>query len=154
MTTIILDGRTDIDDYFKLSGVFDSEKLNHTPLLAFIASEDTIRVRIIHKPIELLSLDDETPAMGQWRGEWRSDFFQFTVGQYRLHVEEKYKVLKSAKKVVKTVGPRGGFRSLSYEYVNEHGMTVHTGAGSRAEAERLEAFFVSQNIPVTLRKSR
>ncbi len=48
---------------------------------------DGVKVRIIDKPVELLALADETPAMGQWRSEWRSDFFQFTVGQYRQYVE-------------------------------------------------------------------
>jgi hypothetical protein len=36
MIRITLAGRTDIDEYFKLSGVFESERLTHTPLLVFI----------------------------------------------------------------------------------------------------------------------
>jgi hypothetical protein len=154
MVRIIPDGRTDIDDYFKLSGVLDSEELNHTPLLAFIASEDTVNVRIVHKPAELLSFPDETPVMGQWRGEWRSDFFQFTVGQLRRYFEAKYEPLKSARNAVKIVGPRGGFRSLSYEYTDERGIRVHSSTSSKAEAQRLELFFARYNIPITVRKSR
>ena len=50
MIKIIFDGRIDIDDYFKKSGVFDSESLKHTPFLVFIGLEDTIRVQIINKP--------------------------------------------------------------------------------------------------------
>ena len=154
MIRIVLDGRKDIDDYFKLSGVFASERLNHTPLLAFITSEDIVTVRIIDKPVALLAFADETPVMGQWRGEWRSDFFQFTVGQYRQYVEAEYEPLKSARNVLKAVGPQGGFRSLSYEYVNEHGAVVHAITASKAEAERLETFFTRQNIPVTVQKAR
>ena len=153
MTKILLDGRTDVEDYFRLSGVFDSERLNHTPLLVFVASEDTVKVHIVDKPTELLSFDDATPVMGQWRGEWRSDFFQFTVGQYRRYVETKYEPLKSATNVVKTVGPRGGFRSISYAYVNEHGTKVHASTSSKAEAKQLEAFFARENIPVNVRRS-
>jgi len=154
MPKIIVDGRTDVEDYFRLSGVFDSERLNHTPLLVFVASDDTVRVHVINRPIALLSFDDGTPVMGQWRSEWHSDFFQFTVGQYRRYVEAQYELLKSARNVVKTVGPRGGFRSLSFEYVGEHGTTVHASAGAKAEAERLEAFFARQSIPVTVQESR
>ena len=153
MVKIVLDGRKDINDYFKLSRVFESERLNHTPLLAFIASEDTVTVRIIDRPSELLALADETPVMGQWGGEWRSDYFQFTVGQYRQYVDAKYEPLKSARNVLKVVGPKGGFRSLSYEYVNEDGVVVHSGTGFKDEAERLEKFFASHNIPITIKEA-
>jgi hypothetical protein len=152
MIKIILDGRVDIDAFFKRSGVFDSEWLSHTPLLVFTASETSVTVRIINKPNELLSLPDDTPVMGQWRGEYRSDYFQFTVGQYRLYAEAKYDLLKSAKNVIKSIGPKGGFRSLSYEYVNECGVTDHASTGSKAKADRLEDFFAKQNIPVVIQK--
>ena len=152
MVKVVLDGRTDTDDYFKRSGVFDSERLNHTPLLAFIVSEDIVSVRIINKADELLSLDDETPVMGQWRGEWHSNFFQFTVGKYRLYRETKFAPLKSARNGVKKVGPQGGFRSLSYEYTDEHGVLVYKSTGSRVEAEQLEAFFTRQAIPIAIQK--
>jgi len=152
MIKIILDGRVEIDAFFKRSGVFDNEWLNHTPLLVFIASETSVTVRIINKPNELLSLPDDTQVMGQWRGKYRSDYFQFTVGQYRPYAEAKYNMLKSAKKVIKIVGPKGGFRSLSYEYVNERGVTAHISTGSKAEANRLEDFFGKHNIPVAIQK--
>ncbi len=150
MVKIVLDGRKDVDDYFRASGVFESEKLNHTPLLAFLASDDTLKVRIIDKPLELLDFSDETPVMGQWRGEWRSDFFQFSVGQYRQYVEAQYQPLKSARNVLKVVGPKGGFRSLSYEYVGEDGLVVHTSTSFKDKAERLEKFFASHNIPIAI----
>ena len=154
MIKIILDGRKDVEDYFKLSGVFDGERLTQTPLLAFISSDDAVTVRIIHRSDELLTLDDETPVMGQWRGEWRSDFFQFNAGQYRQFAEAKLEPLKSAKEVVKTVGPQGGFRSLAYEYMNDRGAIIHVTASTKAEADRLEAFFVRHGIPIEIKKAR
>jgi hypothetical protein len=152
MTKIILDGRVDIDAFFKRSGIFDSEWLNHTPLLVFIASETSVTVRIVNKPNELLSLPDDTPVMGQWRGKHHSDYFKFTVGQYRPYAEANDDLLKSAKNVIKYMGPKGGFRSLSYEYVNEQGVKAYSNTGSKAEADRLEYFFTQQNIPVTIQK--
>ena len=152
MIKIILDGRVDIDAFFKRSGVFDNDWLNHTPLLVFIASETSVTVRIINKPNELLSLHDDTPVMGQWRGQYSSDYFQFTVGQYRPYAKARYDSLKSAKNVKKFIGPKGGFRSLSYEYVDERGVMAHISTGSKAEANRLEDFFTQQNIPVTIQK--
>ncbi|MBO0858635.1 MAG: hypothetical protein J2P21_09245 [Chloracidobacterium sp.] len=154
MIRIKLAGRTDIDEYFKLSGVFESERLTHTPLLVFITEEDTVTVRIVDKPTDLLSFPDETPVMGQWTGQWRSDFFQFTVGQYRQHLATKLEPLKTAKNVIKMVGPQGGFRHLSYEYVNERGAIAHASTGSKTEAERLETFFAKHNIPVKIEKAR
>jgi len=85
---IILVGRTDVKDYFQ-SGVFSHSKLNHTPFLAFLISGDEVQVRIVYSAKELLTLPNETPVMGQWRGEWHSDYFQFTVEEYRQFLESK-----------------------------------------------------------------
>lgn len=150
MIKVLTDGRTDVGDYFKLSGVFDYEELNHTPLLVFIVLDDVVKVQVVRKPMELLSLNDEIQVMGQWRGEWRSDFFQFTVGQFRKHFEAKYDHLKNARNIIKRVGKRGGFQSISYEYTNEHGTVSHSSNSSKAEAERLEDFFRKHNIPIQI----
>src|SRR5689334_8427742 len=97
MLKVIMNGRTDVDEYFRGSGIFEYEKLTHTPLLVFVASKDTVTVHIIEKPTDLLSYPDDTPVMGQWRGEWRSDFFQFTVRHYRQFFENRMEPVKSAK---------------------------------------------------------
>ena len=154
MIRITLAGRIDIDEYFKLSGVFESERLTHTPLLVFITEQEAVTVRIVDKPTDLLSFPDETPVMGQWTGQWRSDFFQFAVGQYRQHHAKKLEPLKTAQNVIKTVGPQGGFRHLSYEYVNERGTITHFGTCSKTEADRLETFFAKHNIPVKIENVR
>ena len=105
-------------------------------------------------PRQLLLFSDETPVMGQWPGEWRSDYFQFTVSQYRHYVEEQEKLLLSARKVVKRVGPRGGFRLLSYQYVNEQGNLTQTTIVSGAKATDIETFFVKHNIPISVETER
>ena len=111
-------------------------------------------MRIVDKPTDLLSFPDETPVMGQWTGQCRSDFFQFAVGQYLQHHAKKLEPLKTAQNVIKTVGPQGGFRHLSYEYVNEYGTIVRASTVSKPEAERLEMFFAKHNIPVKIEKVR
>src|SRR5438128_7955125 len=130
MPKIHLAGRTDIEAFFKESGVFESERLTHHPFLAFVEDDEAIRVKIIENPHTLLSLPDETLVMGQWPGNWRSDYFQFTVAQYRQHVIENNKVLLSAKNVVKRVGKRGGFRLITYEYINESGAIRYASTSS------------------------
>jgi hypothetical protein len=156
MTKIITAGRTDLKDFFEKSGNFSGVKLTHTPFLVFVEEEGAIRVHIVDSADQLLSFPDETPVMGQWQGNYRSDFFQFTVGDYRPYADEKRKQwenhLLSARNVVKEVGPQGGFRYLSYEYTTEGGSTVHAGTGFAAEARELEAFFNQHGIPITVKR--
>ena len=87
MAKIVTTGRTDLEAYFSRSGVFSSDRLRHTPFLAFIEGEEEIQVRLVYRATDLLLLPDDTPVMGQWTGRWDSDFFQFTVGQYRKYRE-------------------------------------------------------------------
>ncbi len=76
--TVTTAGRTDTDDLFALSGIFNGGKLNHTPMLAFIETPDDVEVLILHNAKDVLLLPGDTPMMVQWRGQWSSDFFQFT----------------------------------------------------------------------------
>lgn len=99
---LITAGRTDIDVYFEQSGVLGrgpakglvlgmkgGAKLNHTPFLVFRQDGENVAVDIVDQALNLLSYPDDTPVMGQWSGNWRSDFFQFTVGDARRHLEAK-----------------------------------------------------------------
>jgi hypothetical protein len=78
---VLTNGRTDIQEYFQKSGIRESKKLSHTPLLVFQIAGDTAEVKVLDRADKLLEYPDDTTVMRQWRGEWRSDFFQFTVGQ-------------------------------------------------------------------------
>jgi len=151
---IVTAGRKDVDDFFKLSDVFTAERLNHTPLIVFIATDDTLQVRLLDHAHELLSFPDDTPVMGQWRGTMRSDFFQFTVGQYRAYAEAELAPLKRATQVVKVVGRQGGVKRLSFEYVDERGVRVSKSVIGKAEIERLIQFFYAKGIPVAVELSR
>ena len=100
---IVTAGRKDVDDFFKLSDVFTAERLNHTPLIVLIETEDAVQVHLLDHARDLLSFPDDTPVMGQWRRAMRSDFFQFTVGKYRAYAEAALAPLKSATQLVKIV---------------------------------------------------
>ncbi len=156
MTKVFTAGRTDLKDFYEKSGNFSAAKLTHTPFLVFLEKEGAIRVKIVDSADQLLTFSDETSVMGQWQGNYRSDFFQFTVGDYRSYAVEKRKqwekALLSARNVIKQVGPQGGLHYLSYEYTAEGGYTVHTSTGSTAEAKELEAFFNQHNIPITVKR--
>lgn len=62
--------------------------------------------------------------------------------------KKEWELLKHAKNVVRTMGPRGGFKYLSYEYVNENGITNHVSNGDRQKAEKLVKFFRKQGIEI------
>ncbi len=88
---ITLAGRRDIEAYFAKSGIRSTRKLEHHPLLIFIEKEGKVRVEIVDSASRLLDYPNETPVMGQWPGQWRSDFFQFTVGEFRDFVTKNLK---------------------------------------------------------------
>jgi hypothetical protein len=83
---VITSGRTDLDEYFSLSGIREYKKLTHTPFLVFLISGDTVDVSIVDNARKLLDYADETQVMAQWRGEWKSDYFHFKVSDLRRYV--------------------------------------------------------------------
>ena len=94
---VITSGRTDLDDYFRLSGIRDHKKLTHAPFLVFLIAGDVVEVVIVDNARKLLEYPDETQVMAQWTGQWRSDFFQFKVGDFRKyaaeHLADKHQVV-------------------------------------------------------------
>jgi hypothetical protein len=111
---IITAGRTDTKDLFERGDPFQWDRLRHTPFLVFVEEGDTIRVEIVNSKKQLLTYPDETKVMVQWRGEFSSDFFQFTVGDYRPYAPiEKPKPTQEelwhqATNIIKWTGARGG----------------------------------------------
>lgn len=59
-------------------------------------------------------------------------------------------LLLSARNVVKQIGPKGGFRMLSYQYVNEQGVLTSSYIVSGTQAKEIEAVFAQHNIPVSV----
>jgi hypothetical protein len=62
--------------------------------------------------------------------------------------------LKSAQNVVKHVGPKGGFRHLSYEYTSMELINNNVTNGSKSEAERIIKIFEKYGIKVEIRIER
>lgn len=69
-------------DYFSKSGLSGIDNPSHNPVIAFLDEPTPLSDKS-----EILNLPDDTKCMGQWRGENRSDYFQFTAGQYKEYVE-------------------------------------------------------------------
>ena len=64
---VITCGRTDLDEYFKLSGIREHKKLVHSPFLIFLISGDSVEVRIVDNAKALLDFADGTQVMAQWK---------------------------------------------------------------------------------------
>jgi len=113
MTTITTSGRTNVKD-FLISGLGGTQ---HTPFLVFTIQGDNIIVMIHDNVTDVLSYSDETKVMKQWQGNWRSDFFQFTVGQLREVLELENENLKqeilSATEITANINTRGNVKSIS-----------------------------------------
>lgn len=61
---------------------------------------------------------------------------------------ERMEALKSAVNVVRTRGPRGGFRYLSYQFIAADGVRNSVSTANRTEAEELIDFFNQHGIAV------
>lgn len=59
--------------------------------------------------------------------------------------------LKNAKNVIKYVGPKGGFRYISYEYISEDGIVNHVSNGFKSDADNLIEIFNQYGINVETR---
>lgn len=59
--------------------------------------------------------------------------------------------LKNARNVIKYVGPKGGFRYISYEYTSDNGITTHVSNGSKSDADKLIEIFNQYKINVEIR---
>ena len=84
-----LPGRRDIEDLFRISGILEYRVLNHTPFLAFIIKEGGVEVELVNSAEKLLQYPDDTRVLVQWRGKWRSDYFNFSVGELKAFNEKE-----------------------------------------------------------------
>jgi hypothetical protein len=89
--SIITSGRTDLNDFFHLSGLREYKKLSMYPLIVFVEKDQDIIVEILYRADHLMDYANETKVMAQWGGQYCSDFFQFTVGQFKDYVAQNPK---------------------------------------------------------------
>lgn len=90
-------GAGQIEALFMKSGLFGdpthimergAPDLKHAPFLVVSVSPEAtvIRIEIIRNARALLDLSDDVGVLAQWPGEHRSDWFHFSVGDFRSYV--------------------------------------------------------------------
>lgn len=78
------------------------------------------------------------------------EYLEEAVLSHKKQMEE----LKSARNVIKYVGPKGGFRYLIYEYTSMDGTSVHVSNGFKSDADKLIEVFRQYGIYVEIRTER
>ncbi|WP_209435643.1 MULTISPECIES: hypothetical protein [Paenibacillus] len=90
------------------------------------------------------------PGLGKLDVLWSS--LEIVDRKYLEKMEdEKKKRLeeyKSARNIIKYVGPRGGFKYLSFEYTDSNGIGVHYSNGFKQESERIIEYFKEMNYSI------
>lgn len=72
--------RRGLDDLFSKSDIRSCKERSHTPFL--IVNFDEKKIELCDSPIKLINdYSDDTDVIVQWRGQWRSDFFYFKIGE-------------------------------------------------------------------------
>jgi hypothetical protein len=62
--------------------------------------------------------------------------------------KQRLEEYKTARDIVKYVGPRGGFKGLSFEYTDSNGIKVHYSNGFKQESEKLIEYFKELNLKI------
>lgn len=86
MPNVMTNGRPDLEHFFSRSKFEDPDVLRHHQILLFRVEYDDVEVMIIKDANDLLLYSDDTKCMAQWPGAKRSDWFKFTVGDYKNHL--------------------------------------------------------------------
>ena len=84
-------GNTPTQDFWDMSGILD-QKLTHTPIIVFQPVNNGTEVRIFNRATDLLTdkeISDDAKVMMQWRGQYKSDFYQMEVSDIRNKLKER-----------------------------------------------------------------
>lgn len=79
MVIVTTCGRSDLKDFFE-TGIHSG---GDCPFLVFDAKAREVKVCLESSIDDVLKYPDSTRVMKQWPGQWRSDFFQFSVKELR-----------------------------------------------------------------------
>jgi len=115
---VVTSGRQDLVDFFEKDNGDGDSVHSGNPYIVFVVSNKTkeVTVKIIDSEKDLLTYSDDTKVMKQWEGQWRSDFFQFTVGQFRDAILKKNRkaeeYIKLAKEIEVTIGSMGKIKHV------------------------------------------
>lgn len=90
------------------------------------------------------------PSKGTLDVLW--DSLEIIDEEYLAEIEKReqrfLEELKTAYDVVKYIGPRGGFKYLTYTYIDSKGIKISTSQGFKNEAEKLIKIFDKYGIEV------
>ncbi|QHT59879.1 hypothetical protein GXP70_07895 [Paenibacillus lycopersici] len=68
--------------------------------------------------------------------------------EMEIQRKQRLEEFKTAKNITKYVGPRGGFKGLSFEYTKSNGTSVSYSNGFKQESEKLIEYFKELNLEI------
>lgn len=83
--------RKDLEDFFRISGIRQVQERKHNAILVIDEKNKTITVE--KSPERLISgaYDEDTDVLCQWPGKFRSDFFKFTIKEFKDYIAQNPK---------------------------------------------------------------
>jgi hypothetical protein len=104
--------------------------------------------------LERLAATDEALLLGIWNGQYSTHLFVLEPAEALAHLKgekkwARFANLNKATNVERICGPKGGFKYVSFEYVDESDVPKHGSTYDRDEGEELVAHFRSIGINVT-----
>lgn len=96
--------RHDDPHLFERSHVLDGSEAMHSPYLVIFelpwgteSNEPVTSVSQVRDIVDLLEYADSAIVLWQWPGKSRSDFFRFTVGEFRAARDAKHAAARQAR---------------------------------------------------------
>lgn len=73
--------------FFEQSGIRLCRPERHHPFLVLNRTgESTTSIEVVNNTMDLIKYPAKTRVLIQWRGNRRSDFYKFTVGEFKRHL--------------------------------------------------------------------
>lgn len=80
--------RTANRHFFDESGIRNNRPQKQHPFVVIRPSKTRINVDCVYTAEELLNLPDSTKVLAQWKGKTRSDFYRFSVKEFKSYISE------------------------------------------------------------------
>lgn len=77
--------------FFEESGIRCNRTEKQHPYVVMNPTETRMNVDVCYSAGELLDLPDTTKVLAQWKGKGRSDFYRFTVKEFKKHLADNPK---------------------------------------------------------------
>lgn len=105
-------GRTDFEEFFKITNILEFADFKLSPMLVFVQKDDSVSVQECLSIESLVNYPEDAVILQLWPGKWRSDYFKFTVKDVKTKYKELVDKILQYSYAEVNVGPKGAFYSM------------------------------------------